>query len=77
MLPLCKWPYFTSLQHAYKTTGRVATSSGALESPEGLERLLIEFGGQVTDAIGHEIDQLEEQLAEAVPESQHVDLEPD
>jgi zinc transporter 9 len=55
----------------------LGTTWAALESPEDLERLLIDFGSQVTDAIGDEIDQLEEQLAEAVPEAQHVDLEPD
>lgn len=49
----------------------------ALDGPTALERLLVEFGGQVTDAIGDEVDRLEEQLTEAVPEAQHVDLEPD
>lgn len=48
-----------------------------LDGPGALERLLIEFGGQVTDAIGDEIDRLEEQLTEVAPEAQHVDLEPD
>ena len=50
---------------------------GTLERPEDLRGLLIEFGGQVTEAIGDEVDRLEEQLANAVPEAQHVDLEPD
>ena len=49
----------------------------ALRGPEDLERLLVEFGGQITDAIGDEVDRLEEQLTEAVPEARHVDLEPD
>lgn len=48
-----------------------------LDGPQALERLLIEFGGQVTDAIGDEVDRIEEQLAEAAPEARHVDLEPD
>jgi zinc transporter 9 len=48
-----------------------------LESAEDLERLLIDFGGQLTDAIGDEIDRLEEELAAAAPEAQHVDIEPD
>jgi hypothetical protein len=38
---------------------------------------LVEFGGQVTDAMGDEIDRLEAELAEVAPEARHVDLEPD
>ncbi len=48
-----------------------------LNGPEALERLLVEFGGQVTDAVGAEIDRLEDKLSEAAPEARHVDLEPD
>ena len=48
-----------------------------LNGPQALERLLVEFGGQVTDAIGDEIDRLEAELTEAAPEARHVDLEPD
>lgn len=55
----------------------LATTLAGLESPEDLERLLVEFGHQVSDAIGDEVDRLEEQLADAAPEAQHVDLEPD
>jgi len=49
----------------------------SLTGPEALERLLVEFGSEVTDAIGDEIDRLEAELAEAAPEARHVDLEPD
>ena len=52
-------------------------SWAALDGPQALERLLVEFGGQVTDAIGDEIDRLEAELTEAAPEARHVDLEPD
>jgi hypothetical protein len=38
---------------------------------------LVEFGGEVTEAIGDEVDRLEEELTEAAPEARHVDLEPD
>lgn len=48
-----------------------------LDGPEALERLLISFGGEVTDAIGDEVDRIEERLTDAVPEARHVDLEPD
>jgi zinc transporter 9 len=48
-----------------------------LDGPQSLERLLIEFGGKVTDAIGDEIDRIEAELSETVPEARHVDLEPD
>jgi len=48
-----------------------------LNGPQALERLLVEFGGEVTDAIGDEVDRLEEALTEAAPEARHVDLEPD
>lgn len=48
-----------------------------LNGPQALERLLVEFGGEVTDAIGDEIDRLEAELAEVAPEARHVDLEPD
>ena len=49
----------------------------ALDGPQDLESLLIEFGGEVTDSIGDEIDRLEEELTEATPEARHIDLEPD
>ena len=49
----------------------------SLDGPQDLENLLIEFGGEVTDSIGDEIDRIEEELAEAAPEARHVDLEPD
>lgn len=49
----------------------------SLTGPEALERLLVEFGSEVTDAIGDEIDRLEAELAKAAPEARHVDLEPD
>ncbi len=49
----------------------------SLERPEDLERVLVEFGGELADAIGDEIDRLEERLTEAAPEMRHVDLEPD
>jgi zinc transporter 9 len=48
-----------------------------LDGPQALERLLIEFGGQVTDAVGDEVDRIEEELSKAAPEARHVDLEPD
>jgi zinc transporter 9 len=48
-----------------------------LDGPADLRRLLTEFGGRVADAMGDEIDQLEERLVEVVPETRHVDLEPD
>ena len=48
-----------------------------LDGPEALERLLIDFGGRVTDAIGDEVDRIEQKIGEVVPEARHVDLEPD
>lgn len=49
----------------------------SLTGPEALERALVEFGSEVTDAIGDEIDRLEAELTKAAPEARHVDLEPD
>ena len=48
-----------------------------LNGPQALERLLIEFGAEVTALIGDEVDRIEKQIAEEVPEVRHVDLEPD
>ena len=48
-----------------------------LNGPQALERLLVEFGAEVTAVVGDEIDRLEAELTEAAPEAQHVDLEPD
>jgi zinc transporter 9 len=48
-----------------------------LDGPEDLQRLLIEFGAEVTDAVGDAVDRIEQRLAEVVPEARHVDLEPD
>ena len=49
----------------------------SLRNARDLERVLIEFGGEVTAAIGDEVDRIEEELSEAAPEARHVDLEPD
>jgi zinc transporter 9 len=48
-----------------------------VQSSQDLERLLVEFGAEVTDAIGDAVDRIEERLAQAAPEARHVDLEPD
>ncbi|MGD8608083.1 MAG: cation transporter [Myxococcales bacterium] len=48
-----------------------------LQNTKDLEELLVEFGAEVTDAIGDAVDRIEERLARAVPEARHVDLEPD
>lgn len=48
-----------------------------LDGPQALERLLIEFGDDVTEALGDAVDRIEARLAEVVPEARHVDLEPD
>jgi zinc transporter 9 len=55
----------------------VDATYASLRGPTDLRRLLIEFGGEVTDAIGDEVDRIEEDLAEVAPETRHVDLEPD
>lgn len=49
----------------------------SIAGPEALEQLLVEFGCEVSEAIGDEIDRLEAELSEAAPEARHVDLEPD
>lgn len=56
---------------------RLDAAYASLRGPQDLRRLLIEFGGQVTDAIGDEVDRIEEELTEVAPETRHVDLEPD
>jgi zinc transporter 9 len=48
-----------------------------LDGPQSLKRLLIEFGAEVTEAIGDEVDRIEERLTEEAPEVSHIDLEPD
>lgn len=48
-----------------------------LDGPQALERLLVEFGGQVTNVVGDEVDRIEEELSEAVPDARHIDLEAD
>lgn len=58
-------------------TDDVAADYAALEGPEDLRQLLVDFGGRVTDAIGDEVDRIEEDLTEVAPETRHVDLEPD
>lgn len=59
-------------------TGRdLDVTWSSLNGPQALERLLVEFGGEVTDAVGDEIDRLEAELTQAAPEARHVDLEPD
>ncbi|HSN81561.1 MAG TPA: cation diffusion facilitator family transporter [Polyangiales bacterium] len=55
----------------------LAAAWAELEDPKDLERLLLQFGGEVADAVGDAVDRIEERLAEAVPEARHVDLEPD
>ena len=55
----------------------VRQAYASIDGPEALRRVLVDFGGQMTDAIGDEIDRIEADLSEEVPEARHVDLEPD
>ena len=48
-----------------------------LAGPDDLRRALVEFGDQVIEALGDEVDRLEQRLGEAVPDMTHVDLEAD
>jgi zinc transporter 9 len=55
----------------------LAQTVSGLQSEEDLRRFLLEFGDAFTEALGDEVDRVEEQLSKAAPEAQHVDLEPD
>jgi zinc transporter 9 len=46
-------------------------------SPEALEQYLVNFGEQVVEALGDEIDRIEARIQEEVPAAKHVDLEAD
>jgi zinc transporter 9 len=46
-------------------------------SPEALEQYLVNFGEQVIEALGDEIDRIEARIQEEVPAAKHVDLEAD
>ena len=47
------------------------------QSPEELERFLVEFGGQVIDQLGDEVDRVEQEVTKQFPEAAFVDLEAD
>jgi zinc transporter 9 len=46
-------------------------------SPDALHRYLVTYGEHMVDALGDEIDRLEEKIRAIVPEAKHVDLEAD
>jgi zinc transporter 9 len=46
-----------------------------LSGPEELEELLIRFGDGLIEALGDEVDRLEQKLREADPDARQVDLE--
>jgi len=54
---------------------RVAAEIG--DSQEALERYLVGFGEQIMEALGDEIDRIEEKIRAEVPGAKHVDLEAD
>lgn len=49
----------------------------ASTDPAAFEAFLIQFGEHMTDALGDEIDRIEEAIRTAVPAAKHVDLESD
>ncbi len=46
-----------------------------LQTPQELEAYLSRFGTNVVTQLGDEIDRIEEDIKDAVPEVKHVDLE--
>jgi len=48
-----------------------------VQDEDGLKAYLENFGDELLDALGEEIDRLETRIQEAVPRAQHVDLEAD
>lgn len=46
-------------------------------SPDELHRYLVTYGEHMVEALGDEIDRLEEKIRAVVPEAKHVDLEAD
>lgn len=47
------------------------------DDPEALKAFLMEFGDKVVDELGDEVDRIEEEIREQVPEAQHIDIEAD
>lgn len=57
--------------------GEILERFAALEGPGDLEALLLDFGEQMVQAVGDEVDEVETELARVLPQVRHVDLEPD
>jgi len=62
------WLASQDIQSLY---AEASTDAAAFES------FLVQFGEQMTDALGEEIDRLEQAIQKAVPAAKHVDLESD
>lgn len=52
-------------------------SSQISGSPEALETYLVDFGEQIVEVLGDEIDRIEKRIQAEVPGAKHVDLEAD
>ncbi|RME27110.1 MAG: cation diffusion facilitator family transporter [Deltaproteobacteria bacterium] len=47
----------------------------ALATPDDLRAFLVEYGEHIVERLGDEIDRIEEEIRQQVPDAQHVDLE--
>ncbi|MGM0576200.1 MAG: cation diffusion facilitator family transporter [Myxococcota bacterium] len=48
-----------------------------LRTREDLERFLIQYADHIVEALGDEVDRLEEEIRKAAPEVRHIDIETD
>ncbi len=55
----------------------LAEIAAGIDGPEDLRRFLIGYTDRVVDAIGDEVDRIEQALRDAEPDLRHIDLEAD
>ena len=72
---MANWSYKSKCRTRSLTLKENTTQCG--QSPEALESYLLNFGEEVVEALGDEIDRIEARIQAEVPGAKHVDLEAD
>ncbi len=68
---------FDGSKIAQRMEGRLIEAWDEIEDYASFKAFAVRFADEVVDALGDEIDEMEAEIREAVPEAKHIDIEPD
>ena len=65
------------LAEIYLKERKIEEVHARLDSPEAVEAFLKEYGEEVMEIVGDEVDRIEKKIREAIPQAKHIAIEPD